>query len=527
MLLKKRIWRIILLIFVSVPVAAQTTALTDSVLLKTICQTNLLQIESKLMTDPDVDSLVVQLYQDAKQFAQKKEWIEASVILETIFDILDLSHETMHNNQADRNNEAFFSIRSDFENSFNYSVKRFEVESGVDYSQQEFELSFIENDSVLVEQLQSPYLDLNYYQTISWNQGDVYLNPRLRADNNYLNVQLYSSYERRRAENLIRLELDNGFFHPNLTGETNFFDHRIQLLLGRPSATKHRWYLTSRFRYKWYVDESENLNGSTNITSFSGSIFWEPSVTLHSRLRFSYTPAIYSEQSRYGYNQHQFAVGYRMLQSFTQYLYLNLASTLNKFHNKTETEDYKNQYFAISPDIDGEIEIGGKISLNAQVGGEVREHQHSDAVMPDFNNFFVSVIPKYNWDEYKSLGFGGVIEIQTHKTDLTDEAEFVKEADYYSRGVIANIEVLGASGLMINLRYKLSWRDYPNTSEKSIFESFYTNRRINSLFVMGWIPLGKQLVMQCFANFDDDHDRSELRNDSRNTLLNIGFQYQF
>ena len=522
-----RLWGIILVICAGLPVAAQSTALTDSVLLKTICQTNLLQIESRLIANPEADSLLIQLYQDAKQFAENGNWGDANAILETIFEILDISVEAPQLNRAHREDDSFFLSSKNPTKLANPHIARFEIESGVDYSQQEFELSFIENDSVLVEQLQSPYLGLSYYQTLSWRQGDVFLNPRFRADNNYLNFQLYGSFERRRAENLIRLELDNGFFHPNLTGETNFFDHRIQLLVGRPGAANRRWYLTSRFRYKWYLDESENLNGSKNITSISGSLFWEPSLTPNSRLRFSYTPTFYSEASRYGYDQHQFVAGYRFLQGYAQYLYFNITATANNFHNDTGSEVYKNQYFAIAPEVEGEIDVGGKISLNTEIGGEVRRHEQSDAVMPDFNNFYLSVLPKYNWDEFKSLGFGGFVERQSHLSDLAEEAEFIKEADYFSKGVIASLELMGANGLMINLRYTLSLRDYPNAGEKSIFETFYTNRRVNSLFLMGWVPLGKQLILQCFANYDNDQDRSELRNDSRNTLLNIGIQYRF
>jgi hypothetical protein len=527
MLSKMRLWGIILIVFTGLPLTAQSTALTDSVLLKTICQTNLLQIESTLLTNPDADSLVIQLYQDAKQFAEDGNWTDANIILETIFEILDISDGSSLLNQTNREDQTPFLGLINPIKSANTHISRFEIESGVDYSQQEFELSFIENDSVLVEQLQSPYIGLSYYQTLAWNQNEVFINPRFRTDNNYLNFQLYGSFERRRKENLIRLELDNGFFHPNLTGETNFFDHRIQLLVGRPGATKHRWYLTSRFRYKWYLDESGNLNGSTNITSFSGSLFWEPEISSHSRLRFNYTPTVYSERSRYGYNQHQLTAGYRFLRGYTQYLYFNITATTNHFHNDTGSEIYKNQYFAITPELTGEIHVGGKISLNTEIGGEVRRHEHSDAVMPDYNNFSLSVLPKYNWDEFKSLGFGGFVETQSHLSDLAEEAEFIAEADYFSKGVIASVEWMGANGLMINLRYTLSWRDYPNAGDKSIFETFYTNRRVNSLFVMGWVPLGKQLVLQCFANYDNDQDRSELRNDSRNTLLNIGFQYRF
>ncbi|MEZ4766049.1 MAG: hypothetical protein R3C26_23540 [Calditrichia bacterium] len=158
---------------IGIPVFAQQSGSTNDAIEHTIYLTNLLQIENLQMTADDPDSLIAQMVSDAESLAAEQNWDAANTVLETIIDMFaipELSQVSEKQNVTSLKNDAG-----------NYSPiaaklqPRFEIESGIDYSQQEFEVSFLENDSVLTDELRSPYVSFNWFQPFEFGAGNLSL----------------------------------------------------------------------------------------------------------------------------------------------------------------------------------------------------------------------------------------------------------------------------------------------------------------------------------------------------------------
>ncbi|MCB0263788.1 MAG: hypothetical protein KDH98_11580 [Calditrichaeota bacterium] len=519
-------WILMLLYFaIGIPVFAQQSGSTNDAIEHTIYLTNLLQIENLQMTADDPDSLIAKMVSDAESLAAEQNWDAANTVLETIIDMFaipELSQVSEKQNVTSLENDAG-----------NYSPiaaklqPRFEIESGIDYSQQEFEVSFLENDSVLTDELRSPYVSFNWFQPFEFGAGNLSLSQRFRLDDTFLSVQAFASFERRNGSKLFRLETDHSFYHPQNGFGSDFLDQRLQILFGKPMDLRRRWYVSGRARYKWFSQNTATDIPENNIISASGTFFFEPVITAGQSFRLSWSPAFYRESDGYKYSQNQFSGGYRYLAHYNRYLDATLQLTQYRFKNQTGETDYENRYWEFQPEIETEFGTGEKWGVESRLDALFRRNKIADSVMPDFDNFSLRVLPKYYLSNFQSFGAGFFWEKQVHSVDDAAEADFAKEGDYHSKGVTLSLEVLNNQGLMLSLAYELSWRDYPNVDAETFLDSYYSDRRIHSLMLIGWVPLTSSLQLQTFANYDNDQDRSELRNDSRNTLLNLGFLYSF
>jgi hypothetical protein len=127
---------------------------------------------------------------------------------------------------------------------------------------------------------------------------------------------------------------------------------------------------------------------------------------------------------------------------------------------------------------------------------------------------------------YNAVGVGFLCETENHTSDNSSETAAVELEDFYAQGISLSLEILHINGLMISLNYGYLLRTYPNAGVNDIL-GIYSNRRIHSLQLFGFLPLSRRWQFQFFANYDSDKDRDHENNDNLNTLFNASFLYQF
>ncbi len=515
----------LLLILLETSWAQSLDAKSDTPLAKTLYETELLQVENLQLTVALNDSLVVFLKQDAQNFAMEGNWTEASEVLETILDLYEnaenlWSFEDLNakNDLSLSPNNAEAAVETGLAN-----AQRFEIESGVDFSQQEFEITFLESDSILIEELQNPYLSLSFFQPFSFGHRDLSITHRLRMDNQFINYNLFTNFESRRGSRVLRLEFDESFYHPQQQGEYDYLDNRIRFFIGAPTASKDRWYFSARGRYKWFPT---HISTERDIFSLSGSMYYEHYFNAINSLYFNYTPRLYRESRGYSYFQNGLTSTYRLWKNFNRYVEIGGEAIYLTFRNDESDAAFDNRYFSLTPKLKTEWRMIGHFGVNAQMEFETRKHETADAITPDFSGFSLQAAPKYYLDDFRSFGAGYFRETRKHTAGNAADQVFAEQADFDEQGLVTQFEYLSFSGMMMNFEYRISWKDYPN-SQSSLLDSFYSDRFVHSVSLFGWLPITENWQFQLFANYDNDIDRGEQQNDTRNLLLNFGLIYKF
>jgi len=511
---------------------SQTPAANDSLITleKNLYEAALLQVENHLLRQQNSsDSLIIDLLADARNLAEQEEWSGGREILNAILSLLETPPEdnNSHNLQSwEKNNddEKYYNTSS-LSLSMPNAAAQFQVESGIDYSQQEFEIDFVENDSVIVEELQNPYVSLAYYQPLNIGRQQFLTNHRLRMDNQFINYDFFVSMEVKARNRITRLELDENFFHDKTGDGSDFLDSRLSFFYGNPYSYENRWYLSVRGRYKWFTQSnalSEDIL-SADMTAYFEHFF----KTTHS-LYFYWAPGFYRESAASGYRYLQNRVGgfYRIWESYNRLLEVGGEIAYQNIDNTINEEPYHNSYLSFHPAAQMEWPYSKHLGIEARLMAENRNYSTADAVNPSYNYLTSLLVQKFYLGDLSSLGIGYFGEKQAHRVNREDEEQFARQGDFTSHGPVFTAEYLNLSGILFTAEYRITWRDYPH-AEYSFLSSYYSNRFVHSLSLFGWIPLTRHWQLQAFANYDNDQDRDNERNDTRNTLLNAGVVYKF
>ncbi len=516
------------------PAGAQAVSASaiDSVALleQNLYESGLARVETLLPGLPE-DSLIYQLLEDAAALAAMKNWREGQEILNTILALYEAAEATdgsagvsLRENPVP--DSGVTALNSNFASLSVFDpAPRFQIESGIDYSRQEFEVTFLENDSVIAEELQNPYFSIAYYRPVFLGGQPLLLNQRLRLDNQFINYDIFLSTEKRTLKRVARLELDGGYFHARTAQEPDFFDSRAMVFYGNPYDTRNRWYLSLTGRYKGY---SEPGSFSGDIVSVGLNTYYEHFFDFTNSLSFSWMPGLYREsgESGYRYTQNRLAGFYRLWKNYNRYLELGAEGVYQDLDNVVSDEPYQNAYLALEPRAEFEWAFLSWWGIHLRSRLERRDYRSADAVNPNISYLNFEAIQKIYLGSLKSFGIGYFREQQTHRAANRQDQPIVEQADFISHGLALTGEYLNLAGILLTVEYRLSWRNYPR-AENSLLSSFYSDRFVHSLGLFGWIPLTRRWQLQLFANYDNDQDREFEHNDNRNTILNAGVVYKF
>ena len=486
-----------------------------------------LQLEIQLDRILLPDSLIHYIIDDATSLAAEGLWSDAFQLLVTAKDLLK-EETASQNDNADRlaaslpDNEQW----SYDPESGTIESSSLQIESGIDYSVQEFEVAFVDDDAVLREELQSPFVGMTWFQPFQLGKEKVFLNHRFRLDNQFINYALQSSLESRRSSRISRLEVESEYFHSQVPGNGNdFIDTRGRFNFVSFGSLRHRVSTDIRTRYKWYT-QPDSLVG--DVFSADASLSYENAWSFSNAIYIGYYPGFYQEQRSGGYQylQHRLLTGLRYRRDARQSLEIAVEGLYNDFETRISGEQYNNRYYSLRPELSFEWALLKHFGLEFGGEYEYRQYEFSDEINPDFTEYTITAIPKIYYGEFNAFGAGAFREVRRHNTDGRVTDAFVEQADFNAYGLVVSSEYMNLGGMFLNLEYRLSWRDFPNATF-SVFNSFYSNRRVQSIFAFGWIPLTDHWQLQIFANYDNDEDRDFEQNDVRNAIFNVSVVYKF
>lgn len=399
------------------------------------------------------------------------------------------------------------------------------AEVGADYSRNEYELSFLESDSVILEELYHPYFALRIARSASsGNRNSSFLN-YTHLEESLFQSGLYLALESVSYQKRWRIEGNSDFFSAGKDAGANSWSNELRFYWSQYLTIKNQFLFNSRGRYKLYFPAGDTYQNSLGgdiqmaLRHYFQTLCW---------LELAILPSLYRENSGEGfiYRQIQSRLDYQYRSDYNRFLNVSLNHYLRNFENSSVSLDYRNQHQAFRPAVEGEWTLWKPFGLKGQLEWEDRRYLHPDLTYSDFTYGSASTQLRFYFGEYNTAGIGLVFDFERHTAGTPDEQPLTEQENFNSRGFIVSVDLLNVRGLLISFSYQYTRRDYPLSIAPDYF-NIYSDRQVQTIQGIGYIPFHSQWQFQFFVNFDEDRDRQHDNNDNLTSLLNISLQYKF
>ncbi len=517
------------LLFMVIPLLAQNSpGLSDSLnsaLREEAYQSRLIQINFLLHTTTAPDSTFLLLKEEAEYFAALGDYQTALEILDELS--ASLSGE-------DPGGEAFTSTTFADEplelspTLFPVSLPRWQwsLETGVDYSRQEYEMVLLENDSVVVEQLSNPFLSLRLTHNGTFSPRVSYQSYQyFRADQVLVQASSLFSLGSTFSPSFWKVDGEVNLYWLHHQARGSFVEGQLRGTFNRLVGTGDQllFYGLARAKHHFPTDSSygDVLQAEVNL---GYQHYFSPFTYLEVSLR----PEMYQESQVLGlrYVQIQPHLEFTRRQDYNRYLTVEVYYNRRQFRSRLASSTTGNTYGALIPNLLGEVPIYYPFGIAVRLEGEDRRYISPDVSHSNFRFYSGAVSLRYYFGDYNAVGLGYVSESEAHYSSSDSQSALIRQENYKAQGVLFTIELLNTSGLMVNLSYQFTLRTYPYLIP-SDFLSIYSNRRIHTVQGVGIIPFARHWQVQFLANYDNDRDRDREGNDNFNTIFNLSLIYSF
>ena len=502
-------------------ISTMGSAETDEGKQRALYESRQSQLECILQVEIPSDSLVYYLQQEAQHFAEQSLYTVA-------IDLLDeaLRMVTPHINSGGASllpsNQVW--VRSIPDQTLE-DPWQLSAEFGTDYSRNEYELSYVESDSVILDELNNPYVTLRIGRNKYFQNRILRLSSHNRIDQTLVQSSLSLSIEAADFKTTWRLEGNTSLFWLLKDSLGTSWSNELQIYWSQYVTSRNRLYLSSRLRYKRYLPSRDFYQ---NLLTGDGNISLRHNFHVLSWLEISVLPSHYQEQPVAGleYSQLQSRLNFQYRREYNQSVSFSINHYIRYFTSQQFSEAYQNQYQAWRPVLESEWIIIKPFGLKGEAEWENRAFTHPDLTYSDFNFGSFSLQMKWYWGSYNSLGLGYVREYETHSTGNPAQQNIVNQENFTADGVIASLDLFNISGLLFTLSYQITRRNYPDAVAQD-FLRIYSNRHIQTIQGIGYVPLSSHWQFQFYINFDADRDRDHDHNDNFSSLFNLSLQYKF
>jgi len=482
------------------------------------------QLDFLLEQTQPADSLPFFLKKEAEYFASGKDWLTALNLIDQAINIC---------RPAKSDSGRSESVLPAFAGGDNGSSVleaqpgnwQWAVEFGSDYSRQEYEMNFIESDSVVLEQLNNPFAGIRI------SRSGVLLNRSyrtynyLRGDRELLQAGADFNLESADFNRYWRLEAQSSLFWLHRDNRGSFWENQFLGSWNFPVSPKNSLALNSQLRYKLHFP-SDSAYG--DISSGEAGAAFRRYLGLLSWVQIGIRPSFYREAQDLGlrYTQLESRLDLEHRRDFNKYLRLQASYYLRNFQSRQTTGEYKNRYHSLHPTLDAEYPVIHPFGLANRVEWESRWYRNPDLSYSDFYFTSLSSEIKYYFGDFNSIGAGYVYELEHHFTHNSEDRALVEQENYDAKGFVLSVDLMNFSGFLLSIYYQYTLRIYHNAGEIDLL-GYYSNRRIHTVQGIGYVPLTRRWQLQFFANYDNDRDREREANDNFSTIFNLGLIYKF
>jgi len=393
--------------------------------------------------------------------------------------------------------------------------------SGVDFNRQEFELGYLQTDSVITDEISKPFLGIGLKKDLyESNSSNVYVNSDFRIDKENFSADLNFSSSFFSGNSNFMFEAGTAYDKNSAYPEYTFFETDSRQSLFWYISNKWEFRAENYLRYKKYDKPSEIIN------NFFNDVF---------RLNINYAGNYYLIYDL-DYNE---SIDYSSNDYLEQTLFLQNISRIfggrvisqagmrnSDFSYLLDDSVMSNTSFSILADVDIYLLLTdkwiwkGEYHLKNKQFRKVSE-QDADYVQHQIKSIFQNEV-------FNSLFLeaGWLYEVRRHDLINSEADIYIKEQNYYENGLIIGADYQNFSSLFISLSASYSFRRYPDILSDQVL-SLYSSRNIFNLSLFLQLPIIDKFMFNLFAAYDNDQDLDNDEDKIRSSMFSAELQYRF
>jgi hypothetical protein len=456
------------------------------------------------------------LYEEALQYGQNKEYEIGIILMEEAVDILKNGQESTSNVVALNSISGYPSVRT-AQQDFNLSLI-----SGLDFNRQEFELGFMESDSIVEEEFSKPYIGLSARYYLSNGEHNVIdFQNSIRFDEE----NLRDDYRIRWQPISNFYILYSGYWNEARVEETySYWDQVISTRLTLDLAPSLNISLFNTFNYKSYRAANIYLkdfyrNRLSVIGEWRTSFLGIKSIEYGNEINES----LGLQDNDYSQNTIRFGTRSDSFEKF----YHNFIAEISTRDYVIQFDDSLifNNYQLLGFEGIYEVAIVENFRLVAEDNFIYKEYEKKSSLEPDYYWNFLRPGFRWSFTNQLEVGAGYEWEFKEHIAQPLDSYN-VNDQNYNSSGIFISLNYFTTGGMYITTSVSYQWRRYPDSITND-FISIYSNRNIFSAMVLAYIPITSHLNLNGFATFDNDEDIDFDQQNNQSMIFTIEIEYTF
>ncbi len=449
------------------------------------------------------------LLDSAKTYANQGDFFIASVFVE----------QFIAENSLDQSKAA--TIESNPENQFIFSIH-----TGLDFNRQEFEVGYIQTDSVLSEQLRKPYLSLQVLR--NWQIRPYWateLNYSTRYDKENFTTLLSAAQTLRFSEQTAKIstgiEYDKNYLYPEFTYLAFISAQTVQWTFG----PKWMLQLDNSIRYKKYSHPSLTIPSYFNnhlIANFS-----------------HYAATLSSWQLEYGmewnesidcqnndYQRYNLDIYYNSPMGSTWGMNHRIGWQRNHFKYILTDSLFDNTSQSLSAQLRNIFYLSHHLNLLLEYQGKYKSYIKKTEQEPDYYWHQLDFAVRSTYFNHVNFEFGIRHELKKHRIFPGAQEIYIQEQNFYGNGILFGIESGDYNSYLLTLSMAYTFRRYPEAQADDVL-NIYSNRNILNVTLFGQIPVYHCINIGIIASYDNDQDLDRDESNTRNSFFSFDIEYKF
>jgi hypothetical protein len=438
------------------------------------------------------------LLSEAQEYAASGEYEIAVIYLEQILSTIPKSSESI---EAEK-----------------FSPLNISISSGVDFNRQEFELGYLQSDSIILEEFTKPYIGISLTYTpplpviisniIRYDNDNIRNDYRLRWTKQQDWTLQYSGYL-----NLSTSDNSYSFWAHDLIGQYQLF-----------SNDHHTLYLNNYFYYKNYENKYPGLYDFLR-NRFELSDQWSPHTPYSLQLQYNNELHANLLGEHMDYNQNSLRLGYRVSSPVSFNHWLSFEGLIRTYKYQYLDTLQQNKYTQFNLNTYLGFPITNIFRFEIEYSGTNKLYREDTVYEPDYLWHYLRPAVIANLTRTLETGLGWEYESKLHSNSLTEDI-IIKEQDYFANGLFLLLNYSSHKGSYISLSGSYQMRRYPSSDSEDLL-TLYSNRNILSVYLAAYIPFSQHFYFNTFVTYDNDQDIDLDQQDTQSTIFSAEIGYKF
>jgi len=394
------------------------------------------------------------------------------------------------------------------------------VISGADYDRHEFEYSFLQNDSTILEEISKPYFGVNTKYVIN---NSVNSHFEIFNSARYDNANLRNDYSLSFKTNEIDASI-GGYYNKSFDQlYSSYWENKITGSYTGFLSEHYKYHIFENYTYKqFYKSEYTSTDFYRNLFEIQGESFLN-NVNFLGQYNLELNEYLGNNEN--DYLQHKLKFGYTNLNNLNFTHSVSAEGSSRHYEMIYGDSSFSNTYNQLLLEAEFDYKIFSYLDIRIEESFSRKLYQNQSTFEPDY--YWNLTRPTLNVDIFSNLqtGIGYEYEIKNHDV-FNDNSGSSKDLNYHSDGIFSSLNYFSANGSYINFSVSYQWRRYPDSPANDVI-NLYSSRNILSIVILGYIPLSNSLTLNILCLYDNDTDIDSDQGKTQSSIYNFELEYNF